>query len=87
LFFIIADVSMFLYMYLYMSGYDEAKTVKTFVGDVTDSSIVREACTGVNSVIHLVALIDVGTAPNKKAMETVNVQGMGPGGWILVSSH
>lgn len=51
------------------------KPMKEICGSLTNLQTVREACKGVDCVIHCGALIDISLFPNEKALEEVNVKG------------
>ncbi|KAL4223895.1 hypothetical protein ACF0H5_017358 [Mactra antiquata] len=55
--------------------YVQTKPIKTFVGSITDESILKEACDGVVSVIHLAAIPDSRMFPDEKRINEVNIQG------------
>ena len=57
--------------------YDQPKPVKQYIGSITDSGLVRRACQGVASVIHVAGLIDVSMFPNTQKLELVNITGRG----------
>ncbi|XP_061197088.1 3 beta-hydroxysteroid dehydrogenase/Delta 5--_4-isomerase type 1-like [Saccostrea echinata] len=50
-------------------------TAECITGSITDPEVVRRAVKKVDCVIHLAAVISVGTFPNVKAMKEVNVKG------------
>ncbi len=57
------------------AGHLEAVPVTMVYGDVRKPDDVMSAVNGVDCVIHTAALISVGTCPDRKGMEEVNVRG------------
>ncbi|XP_045172383.2 3 beta-hydroxysteroid dehydrogenase/Delta 5--_4-isomerase-like [Mercenaria mercenaria] len=55
--------------------YNHTKPLKTFVGSITDEKILKEACHGVQSVIHIAGIPDSAMFPDKDRINEVNVQG------------
>ena len=55
--------------------YEAPKTVKQYVGSITDEELVRRACDGVSSVFHIASIVDVSMFPNIERMNHVNVTG------------
>ncbi|CAG2194710.1 unnamed protein product [Mytilus edulis] len=55
--------------------FEISKPMKTFVGSITDQSVVNEACDGVDVVLHIASLIDWRLFPNQKTLHEVNVTG------------
>lgn len=60
-----------------VSDFEISKPMKTFVGSITDQSVVNEACDGVDVVLHIASLIDWRLFPNQKTLHEVNVTGNG----------
>lgn len=51
------------------------KPMKQICGSLTDAELVRDACVGVDCVIHCAALIDISLFPDEEALQAVNVTG------------
>ena len=65
----------FEYCFLF-EGHSEIKTLTYISGDVTSAQDVTEALQGVDTVIHTVGVISIGSLPDYVTMETVNVKGI-----------
>ena len=59
----------------YYLDYVATKPVKQYLGSITDAHLVREACLGVNCVMHIAGLIDVSMFPDMDKLEAINVAG------------
>ena len=61
--------------------------MKTIIGDVRKLATLREAMTGVDTVIHTAGVVSFGTFPDLISMEEVNVKGTGrpPSGLEIVT--
>jgi len=54
---------------------ESIEEVNIFQGDITDLNKVKEACIGINAVIHLAALLPPKTEVNRGLTHRINVQG------------
>ncbi|XP_062582552.1 3 beta-hydroxysteroid dehydrogenase/Delta 5--_4-isomerase type 1-like [Saccostrea cucullata] len=55
--------------------YEDRIPLTSFVGSVTDYSVVEKACRKASSVFHVAGLISFGTSPDIDAMIEINVKG------------
>lgn len=51
------------------------KPLKTYIGSITDKTVVSEACRGVDIVLHIASLVDCSLFPNHKALHEANIRG------------
>ena len=49
--------------------------MRQYLGSITDAKLVREACLGVDCVMHVAGLIDVSMFPDRDKLEEINVAG------------
>jgi nucleoside-diphosphate-sugar epimerase len=58
--------------WMHLENIDE---VEIFKGDITDTNSVAEACSGINAVIHLAALLPPKTESSRELTQRINVIG------------
>ncbi len=58
-----------------ISDYEEVIPVKSIVGDIRKLAEVSRALQGADCVLHIAAIISIGTFPDVKAMQAINVDG------------
>ena len=62
------------FFYLYLD-YKQSKPVRTYIGSITDEKVLKKACQGVRSVIHIAGIPDSAMFPDKDKINKVNIQG------------
>lgn len=58
-----------------ITGSENKKPVRQFIGEITDASLVERACKGAQCIMHVASIVDTTMFPNYDLSYKINVEG------------